>query len=172
MQKYLKKIAGINFLLLVALLFLIGCSKVAEEPQPPAYCGSGIHYHADLKIFIDETELNLYVPENMEKDEFIHFHDGKNQENVIHFHKEGSLADFLNTINYDKLKNCILSRSGNRSSTLYYFYVNGKASDIDFSEYVIKDFDKLLIKCGSESPTIEQIESVGDLSQEQKTEAC
>lgn len=163
----------IEYLLIaLSLFFLVGCSKMAEEPQPPTYCETNTHYHADFKVFIDETELKLYIPENIEKNKFIHFHDGENQENVIHFHKEGSLADFMNTIDYDELRDCILSRSGSRKSTLYYFYVGGVGSDLDFSEYVVKNLDKLLIKCGSERPTTGQIESVGDLSKEQKTEEC
>lgn len=131
-----------------------------------------IHIHADLKIFIidefgQEKELNIYTPENMEKNSFFHFHDGKDQENVVHFEgKRGTLADFIETINTSPLDECF-KRQYEKGKILYYFYVNGEPKNFDYSKYLINDLDKLLLKCGNEPPTQEQIDSVGDLSKTQ-----
>ena len=154
-------------LIFLFLIFLVGCTGNVEVAQIPTFCQTGVHYHADIKVFIDDQELNLFKEENIEQDKFIHFHD---EGNAIHFHKEGTLADFLNTVDYSEFEKCILFGYS------YYFYVNGEPSDLDFSEYVVKDADKLLLKCGLKNPTVEQIESIKNLSEslskEQTTEKC
>lgn len=148
------------------LVYLI--PDVISEPHGYWANEENIHIHADLKVFItdefaQEKELNLYTPENMEKNSFFHFHDGKEQENVIHFEgKKGTLADFLETINTYSLEDCIKKQFEKRES-LYSFWVNGQPSEQDYGEYVVNDLDKILFKCGSK-PTQEQINSVGNFA--------
>ena len=130
--------------------------------EPNGYGGdeeNPVHIHADLKVFGNNGEINLYTLENIEKNSFYHFHDGKNQENVIHFEgKKGTLGNFLGTINTYILDDCI-KKQYEKKETLYSFYVNGKPSDLDYGEYVVNDLDKLLLKCGG-IPTQEQINSI------------
>lgn len=148
----------------LALLYLIYLipNAITEPHTTPEK--ENIHIHADLKVFDNSNEINIYTEENMEKNKFYHFHEGENQENVIHFEgKKGTLADFLETINLFSLEDCI-KKQYEKKESLYYFWVNGQPSDLDYGEYVVNDLDKLLFKCGSEPPTQEQINSVGDLS--------
>ena len=67
---------------------MIGSYMKRQELALAAYgiegCSGDTHMHADFKMFIDGKELNLYVPENFEKDESTHFHEGS--ENVIQVH--------------------------------------------------------------------------------------
>lgn len=127
-----------------------------------------IHIHADLKVFItdeggQEKELNLYIPENTEKNNFFHFHEGKEQENVIHFEgRRGTLANFFATMSMQEIDDCI-QRQFQKEQNLYSFYVNGQPSKEDYGNYIVNDLDKLLFKCGSK-PTQEQINSVGNLA--------
>ena len=74
------------FLSLMFLAYLIPDFVRGNEPH--GYFSpenENIHIHADLKVFDGDKEINLYTEENMEKNKFFHFHNGKNQENVIHF---------------------------------------------------------------------------------------
>ena len=98
------------------------------------------------------------------KNSIYHFHEGKNQHNVIHFEgKKGTLADFLETINTSPLNDCIRNQY-EKNEVLYYFYINGKPSDLDYTDYSVNDLDKLSLKCGKEPPTQEQINSVGNFA--------
>lgn len=147
---------------LMFLFYLI--PDVIREPHGYLADKENIHIHADLKIFDNDTEINIYTEENMEKNRFFHFHEGKEQENVIHFEgKGGTLADFLETINTYSLKDCI-QKQYEKKKTLYYLWVNGQPSDLDYGEYIVNDLDKLLFKCGSEPPTEEQINSIGNFA--------
>ena len=144
------------------LIYLI--PSAVGEPHGYWADEKNIHYHADLKVFDNNKEINLYTPENMEKNSFYHFHDGKNQENVIHFEgKKGTLGGFLATINTSSLDDCI-KKQYEKKESLYHFYVNGQGSEIDLGEYIVNDLDKLLLKCGNEPPTQEQIDLVGNLA--------
>lgn len=157
-------ITALMITLFLSLMFLIysipniiGEAHVTSENE-------NIHIHADLKIFDNDKEIDIYTEENMEKNNFYHFHDGKDQKNVIHFEgKRGTLADFLETMSTYSLRDCINKQYG-KKETLYHFWINGQPSDLDYGQYVINDLDKILFKCGSEPPTQEQINSVGSLS--------
>ena len=138
--------------------------EINIEPHGYLADEENIHIHADLKVFDEDLEINLYIPKNIEKNSFYHFHIGKNQENVMHFEgKKGTLADFLETINTSKLDNCI-KKQYEKKESLYYFYVNGNPSELDYGDYIVNDLDKLLLKCGNEPPTQEQIDSVGNFA--------
>ncbi|MEK6842592.1 MAG: hypothetical protein AABX84_02155, partial [Nanoarchaeota archaeon] len=116
------------------------------------------------KIICQDKEINLYTKENMKKNSFFHFHDGKDQENVVHFEgKRGTLASFLETINTYSLEDCI-KKQYEKKESLYYFWINGQPSDLNYGEYVVNDLDKLLFKCGNEPPTQEQINSIGNFA--------
>lgn len=126
--------------------------------QEPVEISNGIHIHADLKVYVDEHELILYTPENIEIDKYIHFHNGENQNDVIHIHNKNSitLKDFFDTLNFDIYKAC---------DNKYFFYViNSHPSNRLISEYIIKDLDKLFVSCSVNSPSREQINSVGNFA--------
>ena len=150
--------------ILLSLIFLVYLiPDVLKEPHGYWADEEDRHIHADLKIFDNNTEINLYTPENIEKNNFFHFHDGKYQKNVIHFEgRRGTLADFLKTINTKPLDDCI-QKQFEKKENLYSFYVNGQPSEKDFGEYVVNDMDKLFLKCGGK-PTQEQINLVGNLA--------
>lgn len=138
---------------LMFLVYLI--PNVIGEPRGTDE--ENIHIHADLKIFDNNKEIILYTPENMEKNRFYHFHDGKNQENVIHFEgKKGTIDNFLTTIGFQLYKLCT-------GYTRTYYTINGITYDIDEKhDYIINNLDKLLITCGE--PTQEQINSIGNFA--------
>src|SRR3990167_4122983 len=140
------------FTIFVSLMFLAYLiPDFVRGNEPHGYFSpenENIHIHADLKVFDGDKEINLYTEENMEKNKFFHFHNGKDQENVIHFEgKKGTLADFLETIDTTHLDDCI-QRQYEKKESLYHFYINGEPSETDFGEYVVNDLDKLLLKCG------------------------
>ena len=154
------------FLSIMFLAYLIPDFVRGVNAEHPIYFSpenENIHIHADLIVFDGDNKINLYTEENMEKNSFYHFHEGKDQENVMHFEgKKGTLANFLETIDTSQLDECI-KRQYEKRETLYSFYVNGKPSELDFGEYVVNVLDKLLLKCGGR-PTQEQINSVGDFA--------
>lgn len=120
------------------------------------------HIHANFKIYKDNQEIILYNPENIENDKYVHFHDGINEEGVIHIEgKEGvTLMDFLKTLKFDFNKDC---ESGfiKEGQPTHTYYINGFPAGQGVHEYIIKDLDKLLLVChGMATP--EMINSVGN----------
>ena len=110
---------------------------------------SPYHIHADFRMFIEGNELNFYTPENIEKDPFVHFHDGEFEQNVIHFEgKRETLGYFFNTLNFNISNFC----------NYYAFIVNGQILTINYGNYIPDDLDKLMISCSKEGNfTFEQL---------------
>ena len=118
---------------------------------------SGVHIHADFKMFINGSELYLYVPENLERDNCTHFHESS--ENVIHVHcADITIGDFLKSI--DAMK-----------------YLDGRNVLIVVNEHsayydtVIEDMDKILITDARDYyMVLNQFDSIGDLAKEASDE--
>lgn len=131
------------------------------------------HIHADIKIYLNGEELNLYSPENFEKNQFVHFHETKDKtkpnDNVIHIHAKGiTLKHFFKSLGIELEKNCFtynLKRYCNDGKNTLKIYVNGKRID-NYADYEIKDLDKILVSYGSENEKEiqKQINSVGNNS--------
>jgi hypothetical protein len=129
------------------------------------------HIHADIKIYLDGKELNLYKPANFEKNQFVHFHETKDKtkpnDNVIHIHTKGiTLKHFFSSLGLELTENCLIYDSKkycNDNQKTLKVYVNGKKIN-NFSAYEIKDLDKILVSYDSENQEEikKQIESVGD----------
>lgn len=143
--------------LAVLLLFFI----YKENGLPLDILNPDTHLHADFKIYMDNQEVILYKPENIERDKYVHFHDGENQEGVIHIEgKDGvTLNDFLRTIrfNFDNCKSGFIKEG----EPIYTYYVNFIPAGQSVDEYVIKDLDKLLLVCHG-TATEEMLKSVSN----------
>lgn len=169
MAKYLEKknraffmhifiINAVLMTLAVSMMFVMykekGVNKEVLNPE--------IHIHADLKVYRDGEQVLLYKPVNIEKNIYTHFHDGENQEDVIHLEgKEGlTLINFLNSIGWDFDFEC---KTGfiKEGEPIYTYYVNGILSGQSPEQYVVKDLDKLLLVCHG-TATEDMIKSVGN----------
>ena len=121
-----------------------------------------LHYHADLKVYVNGEPITLYTPQNIEKDNKIHFHDGGNQTDVIHFHlpeRKGTIQDFFNTLNFNlSTYNC----------TQYFLIVNNIFYPTKIDDYIVNDLDRILITCFNNNISLEEIKkewlTVGNLS--------
>ena len=114
---------------------------------------SGVHIHADFKMFINGSELNLYVPTNFERNNCTHFHEGL--ENVIHVHcADITIGDFLKSLdamNYITGRNVLV-------------VVNEHSAYFDT---VIKDLDKVLITDAGDYSEVEyQYSTIRNLARE------
>lgn len=148
----------------MTLAVLLLYSIYHTDQIPAETLNPDIHIHADLKIYKDDEEINLYKPENIERDKYVHFHHGDNQTNVIHVEGKGNvvLVDFLRTIKFNFASDC-LSGVIQGGEAIYTYYVNGIPSGQPPDVYEIKDLDKLLLVCHG-TATKEMIESVGSNS--------
>ena len=119
-----------------------------------------MHSHADLKVYANYNEIILYKNGNIEKDKYVHFHDGEYEENVIHIEGKGqvTLNDFFKTLHFNLNQEC-KSGFAREGEPIFSYYVNGLPSGQDIDRYVIKDLDKLLVVCRS-NVTQEMIDSV------------
>ena len=96
----------------------------------------------------------------MEKDPYIHFHDGENQEDVIHFHKERlTIKDFFDSLNFTlSAENC----------GRYVMLTKGQLVGIPLETYIPQDLDKILISCYHQDPNYQELErqwqSIGNFS--------
>ena len=184
MNKFiLISILGFSILLNVYLFYekMISDKKLSELRRNLLYLGrlSGIdnygstHIHADIKVYLNGKELNLYRPENFEANKFVHFHATKDKtkpnDNVIHVHAKGiTLKHFFRSLGIELEKNCFtyhLERYCNDDEKTLKVYVNGNKID-DFTDYEIKDLDKILVSYGplDEKEIQKQINSVGNNS--------
>ena len=139
----------------VLIIFMLYGGGEKELLNPDA------HLHADLKVYANYDELDLYT-NNIEKDRYIHFHDGKDEENVIHIEgkEQVTLMDFFKTIHFDLNQDCKTGWAI-EGVPIFSYYVNGLPSGQDIDRYTIKDLDKLLVVCRG-NVTNEMINSVGN----------
>lgn len=139
----------------VVFLFMLYGSGEKELLNPDA------HLHADLKVYANYNEVDVYTS-NIEKDKYIHFHDGENEKDVIHIEgkEQVTLADFFKTIRFNINSDC-KSGFGREGEPVFSYYVNGFPSGQDIDKYVIKDLDKLLVVCRG-NVTKKLIDSVGN----------
>lgn len=129
------------------------------------------HIHADLKVYVEGQQINLFEEKNIEKNRFVHFHPTINpqkpNEDVIHVHAAGiTLKQFLNTLGIALTKDCLTlegARYCESDDKTLKVYVNGTINP-NHENYVINDLDKILVSFGDENKNeIEnQLKSIGD----------
>lgn len=148
---------------LAILLLLAGCSS-----SDSGLLGD-IHWHADIKVYLNGEQLNLSHERYMSTEEhtlsnFAHLHDGNG--NIVHKHASGiTLGFFFQTLGIGLNSSCLTLDNGtnyctNEAETLK-FYVNGKQNS-QFDSYDFKDEDRILITYGRDSEQIikSQMDSV------------
>ncbi|MEK6808605.1 MAG: hypothetical protein AABY14_02885 [Nanoarchaeota archaeon] len=125
------------------------------------------HNHADISIYLNGKKLDLSQEQYQLRARHLHLENSEGE--VIHTHASGiTIGHFLNSLGFRLTNSCLKTNFGifcdNENSKLK-FYVNGKPND-EFSAYVIKDLDKILISYGTEneSELQVQIKSITDFS--------
>ncbi len=152
----------ITLFAILATLFLIGCS-------PDDGILGDIHWHADLKVYLDGQQYNLtqakYMSaENNTLSNFAHLHDMNGD--ILHKHADGiTLGFFFRTLGMNLSENCFTLDNGtsycNEDGKNLKLYVNG-GQNRDFGNYDFQDNDKILLTYGNDSEDIikKQLESV------------
>jgi len=125
------------------------------------------HIHADVKVYISGQPIDFSQHKYQITTSFIHFEDGLGD--VIHMHATGlTIGNLLKSVKIDVRNNCIIAEGEsycNENDKTLKFYVNGKPNS-EFTDYIMKDLDKILISYGSGSePEIQkQLNSVTNLA--------
>lgn len=131
-------------------------------------CLTPIHNHADLKIYINDSSLNLAQRKYMDQSSDVHFHPtvkvnsndipGVPFADMVHIHRDNvTIEDFLDTLDIDTNTKKMLY-----DKQLTKVYVNGilKKEGLD---YIINDKYRILVSYSgsdSESQIAKQIRSV------------
>ena len=122
------------------------------------------HIHADLKVYVDEKNLNFADNKYYMKSSFIHLDNQQNKDDaggLLHMHATGvPLWVFFKSIGTDLNKDCITLENKekfcNDENKNIKFFVNGKGNN-EFENYVFNNLDKILISYGNENQ--EQIQN-------------
>jgi len=145
----------------------------AELIKSPANqkIGEKVHEHSDLKVYLNDTLLNLSQDKyqsTKEKplNEDTHLHDGNG--NNVHKHRTKiTMGDFFKSLGIGFTKDCFILDTGenfcSEGDKTLKFFVNGKENQ-EFGQYEFTDLDRLLITYGSPSPEVlqKQLNSVTD----------
>ena len=128
------------------------------------------HTHMSIRIYINDTPMDLSLPEYQLQSPIVHTEDGDGA--YIHKHATGvTLTDFLDSIKVKLTTECItfdtlLQYCSNDSATLE-TYLNREPFS-DWSNYELRQGDKILITYGKDDPISLSLKlnSVIDLSGE------
>ena len=110
------------------------------------------HLHADVKVYINNNQIDFSQRKYQITTSFIHFEDGIGD--VIHTHAAGlTVGHMFKSVGMNLNYNCLTVGSEsycNGGNKKLGFYVNGKLNN-DFDNHVIQDLDKYLISYGEET---------------------
>jgi len=140
------------------------------------------HIHTDWKIYVNGKTLDndFFEPlamdmskmDNSMTSSFIHLDKGalapEKTADVIHMHATGvPLWIFFKSVGMDFNKDCLSLPDGqkfcNDGKETLKFYVNGKPNN-EWTNYVFKDMDKILISYGNETDISQQLNSITDFA--------
>ncbi len=140
------------FVLVFSLVFLSGCSRVADDDS------EGFHAHADLRVvlygkFLDFSQEKYMATEEDAINAFIHFHDGNGE--VVHMHAPNlKLKSLFDSLNFGFNSSCFVTDSKvsycNNDEKKLRMFVNG-FENLEFENYVFSDLDRILIIYGNYS---------------------
>ena len=125
------------------------------------------HIHADVKVYINGQSIDFSQRKYQLTTSFIHFEEGLGD--VVHIHATGmTIGQLFKSLKGDINNNCVVLESQSHCSEnekKLKFYVNGQPNN-EFSNYVIRDLDKILVSYGNENdPEIQkQLSSITNLA--------
>lgn len=156
-----KKIFFIGIILLLA--FIAGCSKSENNSTIAEHT----HKHAGVKVYVLGNAIDFGLPQYQLKSREVHFENGNSD--IAHIHAPGiTLGHLFKTLGMEIEDACLkLSNAKkycNDGNIMLRAFVNGKNDDwekISYApDYVMQDFDRILITLGNESEIKMQMQSV------------
>lgn len=131
--------------------------------------GNKIHEHVDLKMFINNQQINLGLEKYQSTHEKelspdVHLHDGNGE--MIHLHWSGqTVASFFESISMTVTGDCLTTDSGQQYCTgeqgTLSLYADGVKVDT-IGQYLLEDLDRILVSYGDPADAPAQMKSVKD----------
>ena len=154
------------FFILFFIFIITGCSSgsiLSGGPEASQerldWHEQEVHLHADFKVYINDTQVDLSVPQYQLRHKSVHLEHGIGD--YVHVHASDiTMGYFFETMDLRFNKTCIIiPGDGQYCSTdnkMLSFYVNGTEND-EFAKYEIKDSDNILITYGDIKRQLEEI---------------